>query len=434
MRPTAVVMNMFYTGLGIARSLGEHGIPVIGLSSQRGVYGNFTRYARTVRCADSRNEPEQLLAYLLEMGRQIEHRSVIFPTRDDDVLFLDRYRRELEPYFVPVVPESSVLRACLDKWETYLCAQRAGVMTPQCWLVEEEQDLRRVAADLTYPCVLKPVAAHHWRRGGNWEIVGGRKAIAISSWEQLVAEYAGIARADRRILLQEMISGSDDNLVIAACYLDRQSNWVAGFNTQKLLQVPEGFGTGCIVQAAHRPELFGAAVRLLQDLRFTGIAEVEFKWNAAKSEYQLIEINPRPWDQHRLGKSCGTDLVFLAYCEYAGVSRPAVVPRVSEDKWIAEDVFVVTALRLLWNRDPKLRMLFRLARGKRIYAIWSARDPLPLLAYLFTHFIPQLIATAARAIWATFNVTFPGRGFAPKTAQVCEPDMGREEELKVKKL
>ena len=56
-RPPAVVMNMFYTGLGIARSLGEHKIPVIGLTSQRGIYGNFTRYAKTVFCPDSRREP-----------------------------------------------------------------------------------------------------------------------------------------------------------------------------------------------------------------------------------------------------------------------------------------------------------------------------------------------------------------------------------------
>src|ERR1017187_9272595 len=232
MHPTAVVMNMFYTGLGIARSLGEHGIPVVGLTSQRGVYGNFTRYARTVLCPDSRNQPEQLLAYLLEMGRQIGHRSVIFPTRDDDVLFLDRFRGELERHFVPMVPESSVVRACLNKWETYLCAQRAGVATPQCWLIGNMEDLWRIVPEVTYPCVLKPVAAHHWRQGGNWEIVGGRKAIGIFTREQLLAEYAAIARADRRVLLQEMISGSDDHLVIAACYLDRQSNWVAGFNTR----------------------------------------------------------------------------------------------------------------------------------------------------------------------------------------------------------
>ena len=33
-------MNMFYTGLGIARSLGEHGVSVIGLSAHRRIYGN----------------------------------------------------------------------------------------------------------------------------------------------------------------------------------------------------------------------------------------------------------------------------------------------------------------------------------------------------------------------------------------------------------
>jgi predicted ATP-grasp superfamily ATP-dependent carboligase len=419
-------MNMFYTGLGIARSLGEQGIPVIGLTSQRGVYGNFTRYARIHRCPDSRNEPEHLLAYLLKMGRQIGHRSVIFPTRDDDVLFLDRFRRELEDYFVPVAPESSVLRACLDKWETYLCAQRAGVSTPTCWLIEQEEDLRRIASEVTFPCVLKPVAAHHWRQGGNWEIVGGRKAIAIVSWEQLVAEYAVIAGADRRALLQEMIPGGDDQLLISACYLDCQSNVVAAFNAQKLVQVPEGFGTGCIVQATQRPELIEPAVRLLQSMRFTGIAEVEFKWNAAKSEYQLIEINPRPWDQHRLGKSCGTDLAFLAYCENAGLPRPPITGQVSADKWIAEDTFVFEAFRLLWRRDSKLRTLLQLARGKRIYAIWSTRDPLPLFAYLFTNFIPRLIATTTRVVWSKFWSRLPGKPLAQTRGLTDEKYLGKE--------
>ena len=31
----AIVMNMFYTGLGIARSLGERGISVIGITAER---------------------------------------------------------------------------------------------------------------------------------------------------------------------------------------------------------------------------------------------------------------------------------------------------------------------------------------------------------------------------------------------------------------
>src|SRR5215510_8325893 len=83
--PRAAVMNMFYTGLGIARSLGERGVPVIGLSSRRGHYGNHCRFAQTVICPDSRNEPEALLEFMLAMGRDLGGRCVVFTTRDDDL-------------------------------------------------------------------------------------------------------------------------------------------------------------------------------------------------------------------------------------------------------------------------------------------------------------------------------------------------------------
>lgn len=407
--PPAIVMNMFYTGLGIARSLGERGFPVIGFTAQHGIYGNFTRYANTVFCPDSRNEPEALLAYLLKMGGELGPGAIIFPTRDDDLIFLDRYREELTRYYRLAVPESAVLRSCLNKWETYVWAREAGVATPKCWLIEGERDLRGALDELTYPCVLKPLSAHHWRRGGNWGIVGGRKAIGIASREDLLAEYAAVARADERALLQEMVPGGDDCLVIAACYLDRQSRWVAGFNTQKLVQAPEAFGTGCIVQSVDRPEIFERTRHLLQMRGFTGIAEVEYKWDARKGEYQLIEINPRPWDQHRLGNGCGVDLICLAYCEHAGLPAPDIARRPSGQKWIAEDAFFMEALRMLWRRDPRLRSLFRLARGKRIYAIWSARDPLPSIAYLITRFIPSLLAAAVRAIWSMCTRSHPER-------------------------
>ena len=381
-RPAAVVMNMFYTGLGIARSMGEHGIPVIGLSAHKGFCGNLTRYARVVSAPDSRSEPEKLLAFLLDMGKKSVERSPLFPTRDDDLVFLDRFRRELEPFFIPLAPEAPVLEACLNKWETFLWAKRAGVATPKCWLIEDSRQLSRICDEVEYPCVLKPVAAYQWRQGNNWGMVGGRKAFAVSSPQELLSEYASIQRAERRVLLQEMVPGGDECLVIVGCYLDRQSNWVAGFNAQKLLQVPEGFGTGCIVRASNHSELFAPTMRLLQQMRFTGMAEVEYKWDTVKREYLLIEINPRPWDQHRLGVSCGTDLAYFAYCGLTGAEMPPIAARHPDVKWIADDVFLMTALRMLWRRDPKLGALFRLARGRRIYGICSVKDPLPALALI----------------------------------------------------
>jgi D-aspartate ligase len=381
MAKTAFVMNMFYTGLGISRSLGKRGIPVVGLTSRRGTYGNFTRYAKILRCPDSREQPDALLEFLLKLGREHGDLGVLFPTRDDDLAFLDRFRTELAPFFSFVMPHSSALQACLNKWETYRCAERAGVATPRCWLIECDHDLRQAAMEVKYPCVLKPLSARHWRHGHNWRIVGERKAIPVFSEQELSAEYKTVGEADKRAVIQEMITGTDDSLIITACYVDQQLRWVGGFNLQKLLQVPEGFGTGCIVQVINRSELYEPTARLLSSMGFSGIAEVEYKWDAATGEYKLIEVNPRPWDQHRLGNACGVDLIYLAYCDHAGIPIP--VPQTPETghKWVADDTFAVTALRLLWRRDPKLWRLFHQARGKRIYAIWSALDPLPSLAF-----------------------------------------------------
>jgi D-aspartate ligase len=392
----AAVMNMFYTGLGIARSLGPRGVRVIGLSATR-IYGNHTRYAEIRRCPDSRDNPAELLQFLLDMAREIGGPCVIFPTRDDDARFLDRYRAELDGRFISVLPSPGALRNCLNKFESYRCAMEAGVAAPKCAIVDNERDLKQVAAGFRLPIVLKPVSAHQWRQAGHWKLVGARKAIAISSAEELVAEYRLISRADPRVLIQEMIPGDDSQLMIAAGYVDRSGNWSAGFTAQKLAQVPAGFGTGCIVQAVNRPELIEPTCRLLKAMNFTGIAEVEYKWDAASRQYQLIEVNPRPWDQHVLGRVSGVDVIHLAYCDHAGLPRPAVAPVRAGTKWIAEDTLVSALLRFAWRRHPQFWRLLRLTRGKRIYGIWSASDPMPSVAYLMV-FLPGLIGTVLRRL------------------------------------
>jgi predicted ATP-grasp superfamily ATP-dependent carboligase len=429
MTPTAVVMNVFYTGLGIARSLGERGVPVIGLTAHRRIYGNFTRYAKTVFSPDSRSEPEALLEFLLSLGRRLGRRAVLFPTRDDDLVFLDRFRNELEPYFSLVLPPRRALEACLSKWETCQWARRAGVAAPKAWMVEDAAGLERALEEVAYPCVLKPLSAHHWRQGGNWEVVGARKAIAAASEAELRAEYDTVARADRRALLQEMVPGPDDALVIAACYLDRDSRWIAGFNTRKLLQIPAGFGTGCIVESVSRPELFEPSARLLQALGFTGIAEVEYKWDAAVGEYKLIEINPRPWDQHRLGAAAGVDLIYLAYCEHAGLPLPPAAAPAPGHKWIAEDSLATALIRSLRRGSPDLRTLRRLARGRRIYAIWDARDPLPALAYTAGRLIPDLIGASAQVLWSSVKKMLSEKIALKKRALVYETHINKSKTL-----
>jgi D-aspartate ligase len=406
-QPPAIVMNMFYTGLGIARSLGKRGIPVIGLSAQRGGYGNLTRYADVRLCPDSRQQPEDLFDFLMQLGRGSSGRGIVFPTRDDDIAFLDRYREELGKYFVLAIASHSVVETCLDKWETHQWAQRVGISTPSAWIVNGVEDIRRIMGEVRYPCVLKPVASFDWHKGQNWTLVGGRKAIGVDSRERLLEEYQAVSAAGQRVLVQEMVQGDDSQLFIAACFFNKESRLEAGFTARKLLQVPEGFGTGCIVQGVGCPEVLSLAERLLSAMRFTGIAEVEFKRNSSSGAFSLIEINARAWDQHRLGTCFGTDLIYLAYCEHAGLAaEPFAIERRLDGspsnlkpgggvKWIAEDAFAMEMLRRLLRSWRSALAQLHAAQGRRIFAIWSGDDPLPFLMWL-ARFAAKLVALSGR--------------------------------------
>src|SRR5262249_36987911 len=105
--------------------------------------------------------------------------------------------------------------------------------------------------------------------------------------------------------------------------------------------------------------------------------------------------------QHILGRSCGADLVYIAYCDHARLPAPPPPAKpFTARKWIAEDAFTMEALRLLWARDPKIHAMFRLARGRKIGAIWSVKDPLPLIALFVTRLIPNLINTLLKRVWS----------------------------------
>jgi hypothetical protein len=114
-------------------------------------------------------------------------------------------------------------------------------------------------------------------------------------------------------------------------------------------------------------------------------------------------VNPRPWDQHPIGRSCGVDLMYIAYCDYAGLPAPGLAPHFMPRKWIAEDAFFMALLRLLWRRDPGVRSLVRQTRGRKTFAIWSVKDPLPFVAYTAA-LIPKLFVLGFQALFPRARV------------------------------
>ena len=401
MLPPVLVMNAYYSGIGIARSLHGIGTRVYALSSERDAPGIRSRYFHAVYdVPNGRDEPERLRDRLLELRGRFDERPVLFPTRDFDVLFLHNHRNALErAYLLPQPAESLILRM-MDKFEMAIVAEQQGIPTPATLLCRSPAELEEHIQKLRFPVVVKPQFAYQWRRKGTWEKVGA-KAIIAHSAEELRLQYRRLAELTPEIMLQQYIGGDDRDIVVCCCYVDRRGELLGYFTGRKLKQNPPLVGTGSVVEAAEVAFILEPTLRLLKAFRYAGLAEVEFKYDAASGRYFLIEVNPRHWDQHELGTLVGVNLTRIAYSDIIGVGAATVRPCYEpgrQYKWIAERELVHAIAQRIkrevhanrattgWLRASlgalvkALRDSYGLLRGKRVFGILKLRDPLPAVA------------------------------------------------------
>jgi D-aspartate ligase len=415
--PPVFVMNLHYTGLGIARNLRAMGASVYGLSADPQAPAAKSRYLRKVYTVHhSKDAPDRLLDELLALRGEHSLAPVLFPTCDADVLFLAEHASALSSsYRLP--SGLAALPQLMDKLELAALATQSGIATPKTTLCTGEEQLEAIGQGLTFPVVVKPRSAHEWRKVGIWEKVGARKAFRVDSPAQLRDEIRALAPYSRDNLVQEYIAGDDRDIVVCCCYIDASGQLVGHFTGRKLLQSPPLFGTGCLVEACPVPEIVETTRTLLSACGYVGIAEVEFKRVPTTGRYTLIEVNPRHWDQHELGTRVGVNLSAIAYCAAAG--RPTLpqtpsYPEHAHPRWVAErEALMLTARNALEavRRDApragRLATLCRVSwRSLRNYAalmqrplvlpVFSLRDPRPGIA-LCIQLLSELTSLAFQA-------------------------------------
>lgn len=387
--PPVLILNLFHSGLAIARDLAGRDVRVIGLSADRTIYGNFTRFCEVRFVPNSQEEPEQLLQVLLQFASELGG-SVVFPTRDADVMFLDRYREVLSPHYRLALPPHDCLLRVIDKHVLASIAEKSGIPVPRTARIVSAAELRGVETEVGFPCVLKPVYAVKWRTGEGWSRVGGRKAILVDNQQQLEREYAVVSTVDPEVLIQQWIPGPAEQIVICGGYVSRGGDPLSYFTARKLVQSPDDFGTGCLVESLEIPEVVQLTRRLWKSLRYEGMAEVEYKQDNNSGKYYLIEINTRHWDWHGLGGASGINLTWTAYCDLTGRSHEPTQKPIVSAKWIAEDAFLMYSLKALYRRQIGLAQLAHKLSGRRMYSVFAWSDPVPSLRYWFFVLLPEL--------------------------------------------
>jgi predicted ATP-grasp superfamily ATP-dependent carboligase len=365
-----VVLQVSYAcGLDIVRDLGRHGVPVAALDADPGALGFRSRYAAGLVCPDPLEDEEAFLVFLERFGRSLPRPAVVFPSHDEYIWPLSRHAERLACSFIVPLSRWPVMRRVHDKRAQLEAAWRVGVDTPKTVFVESGVELAAAASEVAFPAVLKPIESMAFKLRFH------RHIIDVASPAELERIYDKVDDLGV-LMLQERVPGGEDDLWTVGSYLDADSRPLAVFCGHKLRQYPHSGGSCLAGVGAWDQGLVDAALRLLQELRFHGVSQVEFKRDRRDGRYRLMEVNARHWKWHGLAAASGVNLSFAAYSDATG--QPYLAPRQTDGvKWIVANKDVPLAVLEIARRERDAGEYVRSLRGTRMDGLHSLGDPVP---------------------------------------------------------
>jgi D-aspartate ligase len=305
-RKGAIVLGGAHGSLEIARSLGRRGIPVWLITADNPL-PSLSRY---IERSLSWPGPwaDGAARFLIELSRRYGLDGwVLFAGSDEDLCFIAQNHAALGAAFTLTTPTWDKIRWTYDKRCMNAHAAELGIARPLSRYPQTRDDLSELG--IPFPVILKPTV----HKGRN--AFADAKAWRVDDQSALIARYEeakALVGADS-IMIQELIPGDGMAQFSYAAVWDC-GRPVGSLVARRQRQYPIEFGfTSTFVETIELTEVEAIASRFLNSLEFSGLVEIEFKYDARDGSYKILDVNARAWTWIALGAAAGVDFPALQW-------------------------------------------------------------------------------------------------------------------------
>src|SRR5690606_27325984 len=330
------------SALAAVRSLGRAGHHVVAAGPRHPSLASVSRYcAEALTYPDPAKDSAGFVRTIVDAA-SCQKIDVLMPMTEITTLLLTQNQERLPRHCKLPFPDDKSVSLASDKAHVLDLAHTLGVPIPATIKLDAPQDITTVAANLTYPVVIKPARSRVLVDG---HFVSTSVAYALDG-SDLERKVRALPEAVFPVLLQERIEGP--GVGVFACFAEGRP--VALFAHTRLREKPPSGGVSVLRESAPLdPVAVEHSERLLRALAWKGVAMVEFKRDQRDGSLRLMEINGRFWGSLQLAIDAGVDFPALLADIAVGRTPPPL-----------RSYRVGVRTRWLWGDvDSLLQVLFR---------------------------------------------------------------------------
>ncbi|MCD9590795.1 MULTISPECIES: carboxylate--amine ligase [Streptomyces] len=360
---------LHHGGVGAIRSLGRLGIPMYAVTEDRWTPAALSRHLTRafVWPTTGRERPERLVEGLLRMGRAIGRPTVLLPTDEEAAVLIAEHADRLagEGRFLFPRAEPELPRRLASKRGLHELCVKHGVPTPEGAFPDTYADVKAFAASARFPVVAKNREAFERRQKpavcGTTRIEGPRELLELARrWGPRPG-----------VVLQEYLPREEAEDWIVHAYFDARSTPLAMFTGVKVRSWPPHAGMTACAYVVENEELARMAARFVQRIGFSGIVDLDWRYDRRDGRYKLLDFNPRMGAQFRLFESAaGIDVVRAQHLDLTGRPVPGAGQRPAR-RFLVENIDLPA---LLAYRRSGYTTPHAPARASGTELAWAARD------------------------------------------------------------
>lgn len=382
---------LHHGGVGAIRSLGRLGVPMYAICEDRYTPAALSRYLRRafVWPTTGTEEPERLVEGLRRVGHRIGRPTLLIPTDEEAAVLVAEHQDELGDLFLFPRVDAGLPRRLASKQGLHGLCREHGIPSPAAAFPESYEDVVAFAEEASFPLVAKNREAFVRRR---------RPAVAGTTRIGNRAALLALARdwGERPgVILQEYLPRESAEDWIVHAYFDADSTPLAMFTGVKVRSWPPHAGMTANAYVVDNPELSDLAARFIKQIGFTGIIDLDIRFDRRDGRYKLLDFNPRMGAQFRLFENeSGVDVVRAMHLDLTGRAVPEGEQRAGH-RYVVENIDLPALLayrrsgyttphapvrasgtELAWFASDDMRpfftMLARFVRpgAKHLYQLW----------------------------------------------------------------
>lgn len=369
-----LIWGLFDTAIMTARCFNDSNFKIYGMDYEKKHLGFKSRLIDAFEIPNPNLDEELWLKHVVDWLKKFEETFILIPTSDEFIFFASKYKKELSPYIISIIPDLVSILNILERDRQFELAVSSGLNVPKFYRGPVSLE-ELIALDFSYPLAIKPVNSPEWKKSFS------NKGFVFANYKDLAQKLPEINRSCVRYLVQEIIEGDNScNFEVNSLYLPNGN--LFQHTIKKVRQYPDRFGTATCIESTENKVVEELATKFIRSLNLIGFSNIEFKLDKFDGKYYYIETNPRVWLQVNFSMKLGLNLPKIYYDDLTGCFYNKSSDTLGSGKWVdfLPDIFFYFKYRRINNL--KLTNFIKSWFPVKSTGLFSFTDPKPFFTGL----------------------------------------------------